>query len=140
MNQEQLRQTLTMLQAERQESLAQFGATLARTISPDHPPFTKQYVDLLKKGRAPITEEIARALSTLSAMLDGQGELQARSRPVDVPLLSVHPLPAYTVIIPPARRCALPGCRISYIPASPRQRYCSRECRAEMHRRQTAVK
>lgn len=141
MNQEALRQTLIMLQAERQESLAQFGVTIARTIAPDHPPFTKQYIDMLKRGKAAITDEIARALETLAAMLDGQGELQARSRTVDVPLFSVHPLPPYTVIIPAARRCELPGCRIHFIPASPRQRYCSTECRAEMYRRrQTTVK
>jgi hypothetical protein len=138
MTQDQLRQALIELQAARAESNAAFGAVLAATIHPDRKPFTRQYVDLLKKGRAPITDEIARALETLGAMLDGQGELQARARPVTVPLLAVHDLPAHTVIIPPARSCALAGCRIRYIPASPRQRFCSRECRVEDHRRRRA--
>jgi hypothetical protein len=139
MPQEALRALLIDLLQGRNESLAQFGKTLAATIHPDREPFTKQYIGRLKAGQDRITPEIGDAMLTLAAMLDGVSELQARARPYQV--LATHELPPGVVILGQARGCELPGCRIRFVPASPRQRFCSPECRQEMaSRRKAAVK
>ena len=131
---------LAHILAERGESLAAFGKVLAATIALDRQPFTKQYIYRLKSGDDEFTPEIMRALDTLAAMMDGVSELQARAR--ECVVLAVNELPPNTVVMGKAKNCALPGCRVVFVPASPAQRYCSPECRDEMRsrRRQDAVK
>jgi hypothetical protein len=114
------------------ESLGQFGSVLAATIDPKHRPFSKQYVIRLREADDRITPEIARALNVLGAMLDGQSEVQARAREYTV--LATHELPGNTVVLVPARQCALPGCRVAFV-GYPAQRYCGPECRKEAQRR-----
>lgn len=132
-SQNHLRSLLIEVMRERGESLAEFGATLARTIDAGRQPFSRQYVYRLKVGQDAITEEIAQALQVLGAMLDGVNELQARARYVRV--LAIHPMPGDVIVLGAARGCALAGCRIQFVPASPAQRYCSAECRREADRR-----
>lgn len=139
MSQENLRAVLADLILQRGESLSEFGAILARTIDEKRAPFSRQYVYRLKKGQDVITEEIATAVLVLGAMIDGVSELQARAHPVRV--LAVHDLPEDVVVMGKHRGCGLAGCRIQFVPASPNQRYCSRDCRAEAaRRRQVSVK
>lgn len=128
-SQDHLRLLLAELIRERGESLAEFGAVLARTIDAGRPPFSRQYVYRLKAGQDMITDEIAGALQVLGAMLDGVNELQARAHYVRV--LAVHVLPDDVIVLGRPRSCDLPGCRIQFVPASPAQRYCSAECRRE---------
>lgn len=128
-----LRGLLIEVMRERGESLAEFGATLARTIDVEKPAYSRQYVYRLKVGQDPITAEIAQALQVLGAMLDGVNELQARAQYVRV--LAIHLLPGDVIVLGAARGCALAGCRIQFVPASPAQRYCSQECRREADRR-----
>lgn len=138
-SQENLRAVLADLILQRGESLSEFGAVLARTIDEKRAPFSRQYVYRLKKGQDVITEEIATAILVLGAMIDGVSELQARAHPVRV--LAVHDLPDDVVVMGKHRGCLLPGCRIQFVPASPAQRYCSRDCRTEAaRRRQVNVK
>ena len=132
-SQAHLRNLLIELMRERGESLAEFGATLARTIDAEKPAYSRQYVYRLKVGQDPITAEIAQALQVLGAMLDGVNELQAKARYVRV--LAVNPLPDDVIVMGKARGCELAGCRIQFVPASPAQRYCSPECRQEAERR-----
>jgi hypothetical protein len=127
------RRILSELQAARGESNGAFGRVLAQTIAPERQAFSKQYVDMLKRGKSAITPEIARALDVLGAMLDGQSELQARARTYTV--LAMHDLPAHTIVLGRPRPCELAGCRIVFVPASPRQRFCSPECGREARRR-----
>lgn len=133
MSQGDLRAVLADLMTQRGESLTEFGAVLARVIDESRPAFSRQYVHRLRAGRDAITPEIAGALLVLAAMSDGVGDLQARARSVQV--LAVHDLPAGVVVLGRARACGLAGCRAWFVPASPRQRYCSQECRAEAHKR-----
>jgi hypothetical protein len=115
----------------RGESLSEFGVVLAKVMGRDHP-YDRSSISKLESGRDAITPKIAEALQVLGAMLDGQGELQARAKPVTV--LSIHDLPANTIIVSPAKPCALPGCQVSFVGA-PQRRYCSKECRDEAARR-----
>jgi hypothetical protein len=117
----------------RAESLAQFGATLAGIIDPDHRPFTKQYILRLKQGKDAPTPEIARALLALAAMQDGVSDLQARAMPMT--LLVIHEHEPNTIALGKSRGCKLAGCRIRFIPASPAQKFCSQDCRQEYNRR-----
>lgn len=98
-------------------------------------PYSRQHMESLAKGRKgfTVTLPIARALDTLAAMADNVSSVQAAAHEVG-PLLSIHELPPYTVILAPARQCELPGCRIWFVAAG-RQRFCSAECRAEHRRR-----
>lgn len=137
MSQENLRAILVDLLLQRGESLGEFGTVLARTIEENKAPYSRQYIYRLKAGQDIITDEIANALMVLGAMADGIGELQARARPTQV--LAIHELPPHVIIMGKARGCSLPGCRIRYVPASPAQRYCSSECRAEAARRRRIV-
>lgn len=130
---------LAELMQARGETLAEFGVALANTIEAGRPAYSKQYIYRLKIGQDPITEEIARALQVLGAMLDGVNELQARARYVRV--LAIYPLPEDVIVLGKPRGCELPGCRIQFVPASPAQRYCSAECRREaIRRRREGVK
>ena len=135
-SQENLRAVLADLLLQRGESLGEFGAVLAKTIDEQRPPFSRQYVYRLKRGQDVITEEIATAILVLGAMADGVSELQARAHPVRV--LAIHDLPDDVVVMGKHRGCRLPGCRIQFVPASPAQRYCSRDCRGEAARRRQA--
>ena len=132
-----LRELLQSIVADRKragESLADIGRTLAKIIAPDHPPISRQYMHGMATGRTTIPDEIAQALHTYAALLDGAGELQARAHQVDVPILTVHDLPAHTVIILPPKPCALAGCPVVFVGHS-FQRYCSHTCRDEARRR-----
>lgn len=137
MSQDELRALLNDLITQRGETLDVFGTVLAGTIGADRPPFSRQYIHRLRAGRDAITEKIAAALMVLAAMSDGVSELQARAHTVQV--LAVHDLPAGTVVLGQARACALAGCRVQFVPASPGQRYCSRQCRVEAHQRRRAT-
>ena len=138
-SQENLRAMLADLILQRGESLSEFGVVLAKTIDEKRAAFSRQYIYRLKKGQDAITEDIATALLILGAMIDGVSELQARVHEVRV--LAVHDLPEDVVVMGKHRGCALTGCRLQFVPASPAQRFCSRECRVEAaRRRQVAVK
>jgi transcriptional regulator with XRE-family HTH domain len=134
-----LQALLADLRAERGESLSEFGRLLARVINPDARPFSRSYISKLEHGAAPITPEIAAAIGILGAMMDGQSEVQARARRVSV--LAVHDLSENVIVMGRERGCALPGCRVRFVRASPAQRYCSQECRSEMRiRRRMATR
>jgi len=137
-SQEALRALLRELIEARGESLREFGATLARVIDPDARPFTRAYIIALRDGKRRITPKISHALFVLAAMEDGASELQARARKVQV--WAVHDLPPDAIVLGKARRCALPGCRTTFVPVTPNQRYCSRECRQEMRRRRRSTR
>lgn len=111
-------------------SQPEFAAQLAHAIAPDRKPFSGQYVSGLLHGRFAITPEIALALEYIAAQQDGVDEVQARARPVTVPLLALHPPTAHAIIMGRDRPCANPGCRVRFYPASPRQQYHSAACRA----------
>lgn len=127
------RDLLAGLLAEPGESMGKLGATLAAIISPTRAAFSRQYVFRLKTGQDVITEEIGRSIEALAAMHDNVGELQARAREYRV--MATHPLSSGCIVLGVERACALPGCRIRFVPASPRQRYCSKQCRKDDARR-----
>jgi hypothetical protein len=132
------RELLLSIMAERkranpQESLADFGAVLARTIQPDRKPYSRQYIHMLRSGELPITPEIEQALYVLAAVLDGQSEIQARAHPVTV--LAVHDLPPNTLVLATAHLCAWPGCQVNFVPMWPMQRYCPLHREAAAKRR-----
>jgi hypothetical protein len=122
---------LREIRLRRGESLSEFGIVLAGVIGRDHP-YDRSSISKLESGQDVITPKVAEALQVLGAMLDGQSELQAKARQVTV--LSIHDLPPNTIIVSPAKACALPGCQVSFV-GPPQRRYCSKECRNEAARR-----
>ena len=89
-------------------------------------PYTRGYISKLEHGRVPITSGIAWGVLALTLRLDGVDAIQARARETNV--LAVNDLPAGTVVLGPARRCANPGCPVMFVPVHPRQRYHCRAC------------
>jgi hypothetical protein len=127
MTQDELRQLLEQLiearKARHAESLAEFGAELARLVGPEKKPYSKQHVKLWQSGRANIPANAADALQRMAAIvIDGSGELQARSRPAQI--TTFQDIPPGTLYDGPVRCCRTPGCGLPYIPVSPLQRYC----------------
>jgi hypothetical protein len=110
-------------------SLAEFGRLLAAASAPGREPFTRQYISGLLHGRFPVTAEIERAATYMLQRQDNVDEVQARARPVTVPLLALYPPTANALILGHDRPCANPGCPVHFYPASPRQRFHSRACR-----------
>lgn len=134
-DQAELRQLLQAIVADaatRGDSLAAVGQTLAEIIGPTRKPLTRQYVQMLAAGKARMTEEIAGAVLTMGALLDGASSLQAHARRVDVQLWTLNPLPANAIITDPAHPCRLPGCARMIIG---RRAYCDDECKREARRR-----
>lgn len=128
-----LRTLLAELITSRRESLRVFGQTLAAVVEPGRKPYSKTYIIRLRDGHDNIPPDIERALWTLAAIHDGVSNIQASARPAQI--LTIHDLPANVVNLARPRACALPGCQIVFIPASPAQRYCSPECRQANRRR-----
>jgi transcriptional regulator with XRE-family HTH domain len=115
-----------------------FGEVLWQTIHGSRydgagRPYTRGYVSKIEAGTVPITAPIARAVSALAARMDGADDVLAQAREASV--LAVNQLPPGTVVLGQARRCAVPGCPVTFVPLHPRQKYHSRMCAALARRR-----
>ena len=99
-------------------------------------PWTGKFLHSIIKEYAGFStnDQLSRALNILAARLDGVNEVQARAQEANG-LLAINDLPPGTVILGQARRCALPGCMVLFVPTHPRQKYHSKQC-AEAARRQ----
>jgi len=120
------------------QSQRQFGETLWNAVhgsNDNGSGYTRNYVSMLERGKTPITSRIAQGVRAMAARLDGADEVQARARQA-CDLLAVNDLPAGTVILGHAQRCANPGCPVVFVPTHPRQKYHSRAC-AEMARKES---
>lgn len=97
-------------------------------------PWTGKFLHSLIKGYPGFTTngQLVKALNILSGRLDALDEVQAQVKEVTVS--AVNDLPAETVILGQAHRCATPGCRVLFVPTHPRQKYHSKTC-AKMGRR-----
>ena len=91
-------------------------------------PWTGKFLHSLIKGYTGFTtnSQLAEALNVLSARLNGHDEVRAQVKEMTVS--AVNNLPAGTIILGQARRCAAPGCQVSFVPTHPRQKYHSKEC------------
>jgi len=96
-------------------------------------PYTRGYVSKIEAGTVPITAPIARAVSALAARMDHRDDVLAQAHEASV--VAVNPLPPGTVVLGQARRCAAPGCPVTFVPVHPRQKYHSRACAALARRR-----
>lgn len=97
-------------------------------------PWTGKFLHSLMKGYAGFTvnKELIDALSILASRLEGSDEVQQRAK--EVTILTVNDLPAGTIVLGEARRCATPGCPVFFVPIHPRQKYHSKSC-AELSKR-----
>jgi hypothetical protein len=98
-------------------------------------PWTGKFLHSLIKGYPGFsaTEQLVEAIQVLDGQRNGLDEVEARAKEANV--LAVNQLPAGTVILGQAQRCATPGCQILFVPTHPRQKYHSKSC-AEKSRRQ----
>ncbi len=117
-------------------NLSELAQDLSRIIGRSRPWTGKFLHSIIKEyaGFASTTEHLNKALTILAAQLDGASETQAMAQ--EMPgLLAINELPAGTIILGQARRCARPGCVVQFVPTHPRQKYHSKAC-AEAARRQ----
>ncbi len=110
------------------QSLAQFGWTLRHTVDPklpDDEAFSKAYISALEDGSRAITEEIARAILVIGAVLDGADPVKAAARRVTV--LATHDIEG-AVVLGDKKKCAYPPCQVWFVPTVPWQKYHSLAC------------
>jgi len=91
-------------------------------------PWTGKFLHSLLKeypGFNP-NRQLIEALDVLASRLDGFDEAQARSKEVTV--FATNDLPAGTIVLGQALRCARPGCQVRFVPTHPRQKYHNRAC------------
>lgn len=98
-------------------------------------PWTGKFLHSLLKGYPGFTatEQLVEAIHILAGQRNGLDEVEARAQEASV--LAVNQLPAGTVILGQAQRCATPGCSIIFVPTHPRQKYHSKSC-SDLFRRQ----
>ena len=113
--------------------LDELAADLSRIVGRNQP-WTGKFLHSLIKGYPGFTvnDQLVEALHVLASRHDGVDEVQARAKEATV--LAVNRLPAGTVVLGQARRCATPGCQVQFVPTHPRQKYHSKAC-AEVGRR-----
>lgn len=92
-------------------------------------PWTGKFLHSIIKEYAGFSpnNRLTKALTILAAQLDGASEIQARAHETQG-ILAINDLPAGTIILGQARRCARPGCLVHFVPTHPRQKYHSKEC------------
>lgn len=77
-------------------------------------------------------DQLLKALTILNSRQHGEDEVKAQAKEATV--LSVSDLPAGTMILGEAKRCAALGCPVLFVPTHPRQKYHSKVC-AKLGRR-----
>jgi hypothetical protein len=101
-------------------------------------PWTGKFLHSLLRGYPGFKAngQLGKALAVLAGRLAGLDEIQSRAEEVQV--LAVNHLPAGTLVLGTAQRCAAPGCQITFVPNHPRQKYHSKSC-AGLARRQRSA-
>ena len=112
------------------ESLEKFGARLAKAISPNHKPYTRQYVHRLENGQDRITPKIeaaywniATAIDDVPAGIGGAVSVGLLAQPNQIVEGAFIPRTARTM------KCANPRCKVIFVRTHPRQRYHDPNCR-----------
>jgi len=118
-------------------NLNELAAELSQIVGRARP-WTGKFLHSLIKGYPGFTatEQLVEAIEVLAGQRNGLDEVEARAQETNV--LAVNQLPAGTVILGQAQRCATPGCPIMFVPTHPRQKYHSKSC-AEKGRRQKRI-
>lgn len=108
-------------------NLDDLAADLSRVVGRERP-WTGKFLHSLLKGyngfRA--NEQLVEALAILRRRLNGADDIQARTRQAHI--LALNDLPAGTIVLGQAHRCAAPGCKVLFVPTHPRQKYHSKAC------------
>ncbi len=116
------------MRAQLGQSLAQVGWTLKHTIDPKLPEdeaFSKPYISALEDGSRAITEEIAHAIRTIGAVIDGADPVKAAARRVEV--LATHDITG-AIVLGEKKKCACPPCQVWFVPTVPWQKFHSLAC------------
>jgi hypothetical protein len=108
-------------------NLDALAADLSRVIRRNRP-WTGKFLHSLIKGYSGFkpNPQLLEALQVLTHRLDGVDEIQARTKQAQIRTL--NDLPAETIVLGQARRCAGLGCNILFVPTHPRQKYHSKNC------------
>jgi hypothetical protein len=115
-------------------NLDELAGDLSR-ISRRARPWTGKFLHSLLKGYDGFrpNPQLVEALEILRHRLNGKDDIRIRTRQAQVQTL--NDLPAGTIILGQARRCATPGCDVLFVPTHPRQKYHSKACaRRNRHR------
>ncbi len=116
------------IRAQLGQSETQFVWTLKHTIDPRAPEeaaFSRAYISYLEHGQREITEEIARAILTIGAVLDGADPVKAAARRVTV--LATHDIEG-AIVLGEKKKCAYPPCQVWFVPTVPWQKFHSLAC------------
>ena len=103
-------------------------ATNLSQIAERRQPWTGKYLHSLLKEYPgfSFSNQLCAALTALYYRANGIDEIKAQA--IEATILAVHALPADTVVLGRARRCAAPDCQIRFVPTHPRQKYHSKAC------------
>jgi len=82
---------------------------------------------MLEQGKSAISPRLVQGIGIMTSQLTGTDEVQARAHQAHN-LLTVHDLPAGTIILGHAQGCANPGCPVIFVAIHPGQKYHSRAC------------
>jgi transcriptional regulator with XRE-family HTH domain len=132
-------EAIRQLRIDRGESLSEFAAVLSQTVKPPRVPrYTNAYISQIINGKIPIIEEVWRACRYLMALEDEVSPLEASLVEQTPKVLAVEQIPDYTVVTARVHGCGWPGCRRTFIPEWPTQRYCDWHREAAERRRRDA--
>lgn len=97
-----------------------------------------RYLRNVLNGKIDASRKLSEAMLRLGAVIDETPEDLARSTPVTV--MALGQVRAGALVLADSRRCANPGCRVEFVPRTPRQRCHSKECAAVVRKLRRAQK
>lgn len=92
-----------------------------------------RYLHNVMQGHVKPGRKFTATIQQLGAQLDGSPALFTQARPMN--LLVVGEVRPGSIILGSSRRCARPGCPVTFVPDHPFRKYCTPACR-DQHRQE----
>ncbi len=99
-----------------------FAKKLSDAVDRDDP-WSWQYIRGVYKNQLPPSVDLGRAVRVLGALVDQVPPIIAHTETIPI-LAKPGQVRPGSIVITPSKMCASPGCRITFIPNSPRRIYC----------------
>lgn len=110
-------------------------ARLMNEINQDKTAWSRSYMAMVYNGQIRPSAKFLRAAAVLEARIESESPVAASSVPFVGYVLAGRVKPG-SIILGSSRECERPGCKTSYVPVVPWQRFCCRACRDQFHRQQ----
>jgi hypothetical protein len=106
----------------------EIGTRIARLVGRDDP-YSRSLVHLVRSGKKQPSDSFAEAVMAYAYTLDGVHPYRARSKQIEV--LAVGNVQPGALILADSRCCAYPPCSVPFVPRTPNQHHCSRDCQVK---------